>query len=115
MSWRTVTIAALAILLVGCTVIPKALNTQEASWDGNQQNSGELGWFTNSAGVVQQVVSPHWRERYNGLIAEFGDRFSPRTSADAGLTAFTNGTWLVDDEHLGKFTRMNVWRLQRPP
>lgn len=97
-----------AVLLVsGCTstVTPKAVKESQASFDGNAQNSGFLGW-TNHFGVI----TAHAHERYQQLIATYGNRFEPKLAGDAGTTAFTNGTYLIDKEHLVDFGEMELWK-----
>ena len=109
----------LAALIAGCstTVTPKAFQDQTASYDGGQLNSGLIGFYTNDARVVSMVVTPHFRDRYNAMIPTFGTNFQPALKLDAGIEPFTNGTSLLDLEHLVKFTTMNRWRKQslNPP
>jgi hypothetical protein len=101
--------------LTGCTVSRPAIDTTLPSFDGSAMNSGMVGWHTNGE-TIQLIVTPHWRERYTNLVANFGGRFHPPlVDPQRGLTPFTNGTWLVDDEHLSKFNTMNRWRRERPP
>jgi hypothetical protein len=97
----------LGILLVaGCTVRPVAVRSSQASFDGNQQNSGLIGY--DAAG--NRIVTPHLRERFNGLVATYGNRFSPPVTADAGVTATATNTFLIDQQHWSYFLTMNRWR-----
>lgn len=99
---------AIALVLVGCTVTPKAIRIGAPSWDGSQQNSGLLGQLDDRSGVI----TAHGRDRYNALVDVYGSKFVPTVTRDAGVTAFTNGTWRIDPEHLVKFATMNRWRKQ---
>lgn len=98
-------------LLAGCTVIPKPFEAPTASFDGGEQNSGFLGSLPDHDGVI----TPHARDRYNELVKTFGTRFQPPLTLDAGVSAYTNGTFRIDPEHLVKFATMNRWRRERPP
>lgn len=99
--------------LAGCagTVRPGTAHAKTASWDGNEQNSGFLG-FDPLTG--NGVMTPHARERYNGLIASYGGRFTPALHQDAGLWPTGTNTFLIDAEHLADFARMNRWRRGAP-
>lgn len=103
------TFACLALVVaVGCTVIPKRLESRAASFDGGQQNSGLVAQLADRSAII----TTHARDRYNGLIEIYGRKFSPPLQRDAGVTAYTNGTWCIDAEHLVKFATMNRWRKQ---
>lgn len=112
-------VTAAICLLCSCstTVTPKAFDDQTPSYDAGQLNSGLIGFYTNEAGVVSMVVTPNFRDRYNAVIPTLGTNFHPALKADAGIYPFTNGTSLLDLEHLVKFTTMNRWRKQslKPP
>lgn len=88
------------------TVTPKIVRDSTASFDGNAQNSGFLGYTEDGYGVITEKA----RKRYNALIKTYGKRYPVTLKPDAGLKAFTNGTWLIDNEHDVKATEMNLWR-----
>ena len=90
----------------GLTVTPREVRDTVASFDGNAQNSGFLGYTPEGIGVI----TPHARERYNDATQLYGDRFTPKLVRDAGLTPFTNGTWLIDNEHDVKAREMFRWQ-----
>lgn len=101
----------LGILLIGCgTVIPKPVQANVASYDGDVQNSGLVS-LTNSNGVMVAIITPHARDRYNGLIAIFGTNFIPPITLDAGITP-APPNFRIDAEHLVDFMRMNRWHHQ---
>lgn len=109
MNWlnKILGVGAAAVLLVACanTVVPKPTRDNMASYDGTNQNSGFVGYLPNGAGEI----TPHARDRYNGLIAVYSKRFLPPLTPDAGLK--THGeNWEIDPEHLVKFMQMNRWR-----
>ncbi len=104
---------SLIVLLVafamggGCagTVTPKVVTSTQASFDGNEQNSGVISVQPNG-----YVVTAHFRDRYNALIADYGTAFTPPLSHDAGIARLTDYTWLIDREHMIKMIEMNTWR-----
>jgi hypothetical protein len=110
---KSALIAPLVILNIclvsGCisTVAPRPLQSTAASFDGDQANSGFIGFGPDGAAYI----TSHARDRYNGLIALYGRRFVPALQPDAGVRpGQTNGTWRIDAEHLADFARMNRWR-----
>lgn len=106
----------LLILMLFCTVastcrhpiIPDPLNMPGASWDGNNRNSGFLGWYTNNTGIIYGVLTPRARERYNGLIDEYGNRFIPPLKKDYGIINNTTN-FFITSEALYDFIKMNRW------
>jgi len=101
-------VVALTFCSVSCstTVAPRAANDVVASFDGGVQNSGFIGFTEDGSGVITQ----HAKDRYNGLIGIYGNKFIPVLVTDEGVNAYTNGTYLIDAEHLVKFGTMNQWR-----
>lgn len=103
-----------AALSSSCTKIPKPISTPTASFDGGVQNSGYIGFYTNATGETWMVITPRKRETYNALIPKYGKEFArPLTVPDEGLTPFTNGTSLLDLEHVVKLNMMLRWKRQR--
>lgn len=75
------------MILVGCTtVIPPTVVSEGASFDNGLRNSGLIGFTTNSVGYVQVIVTPHARDRYNGLAEKYGNRIIPPVVANYGVT-----------------------------
>lgn len=108
-------VGLLALLLAGCswlTVRPDPLRLPGPSVDGDDWNSGLLGYVTNEAGVVRLAVTPRLRARYHAMLSNYSARLAPAPAPDAGLTPYTNGTWLMNDEATRRFLDMNRWRLQ---
>lgn len=117
-AWSLILLAlALAALLffTGCTttVTPKIPHAAQASFDGDQQNSGFLG--KDALGF--EIITAHARDRYNGLIETYGRGFSPALKPDDGVTPNPDspGTFRIDREHLIKFATMNRWRREGRP
>jgi hypothetical protein len=110
----------LALFFAGCTVTPKQVHSSRPSLDGNAETSGVYAdpanpdkAATTPAGDL--VVSPHWRDRYNGLVLVYGGQFKPPLIVDAGIKPATN-LWAVDRQHFRYFETMNRWRKEgRPP
>lgn len=99
-------IAILAAALCGCTIVtPHTVNSSAYSFDGTNQNSGVIGFVGEQA-----EVTPHWRDRYNGMIAVYSKRFLPPLVPDYGLTPTATNTFLVTPEAYRDFVKMNRWR-----
>lgn len=94
-------------LLSGCssTVKPVKIAPAVASMDGNQQNSGFIAFNKDGSGVI----TPHARDRYNGLVEKYGNRFLPPLGKDSGVKP-VGDVFEIDAEHLAKFMTMNRWR-----
>lgn len=106
--WRmAVFCAAAAVIICGCarTVAPRPVADQTASWDGNEQNSGFIGYAPDGSGII----TSHAQARYNALVVLFGSRFVPPLRPGDGLKATGTNTWMIDAQHLEYFTRMNRW------
>ncbi len=101
-----------AVLLVsalttgcGTTVQPDIVTPSVASYDGNVQNSGII-MSTNSG----FVVTSHFRERHNALIAIYGGDFSPHLKPDHGIAPMGDDRWLISKQAMVDFLAMNTWR-----
>lgn len=100
-------IAILAAALCGCTTVtPHTVNSSAYSFDGTNQNSGVIGERDD----FMVEVTPHWRDRYNGMIAVYSKRFLPPLVPDYGLTPTATNTFLVTPEAYRDFVKMNRWR-----
>jgi hypothetical protein len=87
------------------TVVPKPVAPVAASFDGNDQTSGVLG--SNANGFV---VTNHFRDRYNALVAIYGRDFAVPLTPDAGFVSIEDERWLVDRQHLAQFLEMQAWQ-----
>jgi hypothetical protein len=99
-------LSVLCVLCCACTVTPRTIKDSGASFDGNDRNSGFIAYAPDGAGII----TPRARGRYNGLVANYGTRFSPPLKLDDGLRATTTNTFLIDAEHLVDFGVMTGWR-----
>lgn len=117
--WPNSTAAALsaALLICGCakTIIPKPVVEQQASWDGNEQNSGFLGFTADGHGIL----TGHARDRYNALIDLYGKDFHPPLEHDAGIGTAPPASGIpafsIDGQHLEYFLQMQRrYRSGRP-
>jgi hypothetical protein len=100
-------VALASLLLVGCTstVTPKQVRASVASFDGNGATSGVYKATDGTWAITESA-----RARYNGLVATYGNRFTPTLIFDAGLDTLTNGLYQIDNEHLVKFGKMTLWK-----
>jgi hypothetical protein len=100
----------LGMLLSACgTVIPPLVESSTASYDGKDLDSGVIALVPGG-----QLVTPHWRDRYNGMITVYGKRFTPALETDDGIVPAGPGDnasqYFIDNEHAVKFDQMNEWR-----
>lgn len=107
---RTNLCAVLLIALTACTVTPRTVSDGGPSFDGAVRNSGFIGYDANGYGII----TPNARERYNGLVLEYGNRYLPALVPDAGIQPTTTNTYLIDPEHLVDFMEMTTWRKTKP-
>jgi hypothetical protein len=100
-------IAAWLFLLFGCvsTTVPQRVEASQASFDGGAQNSGII--LSTATGFV---VTTHFRERYNAMIAVYGGDFVPPLKPDAGIAPIGEDRWLISKEGMVRFVEMNTWR-----
>ncbi len=99
----------LALVPACSTVTPPQVKAATASYDAGEPNSGFLGFTADGGGLI----TPHARDRYNALIALYGDRFLPALKPDAGVVA-QGDVFKIDAEHLVKFATMNRWHKSGP-
>lgn len=99
--------------LNGCTstVAPKLASSAQASFDQGGQNSGILGLAGNDG----FWVTPHFVDRYNGLISAYGNRFSPPLNPSQGVYSTPTNTFIVCASAMEHFATMNRWRKQGAP
>lgn len=95
------------LVLPGCnsTVVPTPVKVEEASFDGNEQNSGVIA--STSAGYI---VTENFRARYNLLVARYGRDFEPALKPDGGLEPAGESRWLISKQAMVWFLTMNQWR-----
>jgi hypothetical protein len=101
-------VALISVLsTTGCatTVTPAPVVSQQASYDGNAQNSGII--MSTATGFV---VTAHFRARYNSLIATYGGDFKPALKPDAGIAPIGEDRWLISKQAMIDFLEMNAWR-----
>ena len=104
-------VLGIALVLSGCasTVAPDTVQAAQASFDGGEKTSGIL-----SAVKGGFVVTAHFRDRYNALVATYGESFAPALKPDAGITLTQllslppRDQWQIDAEHMVDFVRMNT-------
>jgi hypothetical protein len=94
-------------LLSGCasTTTPETHAPQQASWDGNEQNSGIIRYTPDGF-----LVTASFHDRYNELVAAYGKTYKPALQQDSGMRPAPDGLWLIDAEHLQRFVEMNLKR-----
>lgn len=91
----------------GCTIAPRQIVYAKPSFDENNvANSGMLGMAAGGSEIIRASV----RSNYNALITIYGTRYLPALRADDGITAYTNGTYLMDRTHLTGYLEMCVWK-----
>jgi hypothetical protein len=114
-------LAIVAVILIACAMLtgcgpvtPPLVIGSAASYDGRDLNSGVIAEIPGG-----QLVTPHWRDRYNAMIALYGKRFAPPLRPDDGILPVAPGDhaaqYFIDNEHAVKFDLMNEWRKASAP
>jgi len=117
------TLLAMAVLMIfaaACTVVPVTPHSNQASFDGNHQDSGLIAFQADGSAVL----TAHAHDRYTNLLAVYGSRLQlPPKYPEEGMFQ-TNGTfagygtnvpvWIMDGQHLDYFKAMNRWRKAVP-
>lgn len=110
-------IAACAIIVCSCagcaaTVIPTIPTATQASFDGNAQTSGLIGFDAEGNGII----TGHARDRYNALVGDYGAAFKPAVKADEGIAPIpATDTFTIDGQHLVYFATMTRWHREGRP
>jgi hypothetical protein len=111
------TAVVLVAVLSGCTgggapeqkietVAPAPIVSTQASFDGNAQNSGYLGY--NEHGFL---VTPGYLQRYDALLETYGSRLTPkRAPGDREGISEEPPNYRITGEVRMRFWRMNQWR-----
>jgi hypothetical protein len=111
---RVIQVLALAsaLLLTGCTstVTPKPVQSSQPSFDGNIQTSGVLGRLPDGS----WVVTPHWLERYQAMIRDYGAYFAPPLKPANGVSLGW-GLVTASSQAVTDFETMNRWRKAGKP
>jgi hypothetical protein len=100
-------LALLALSLApGClTQVPTQRSGEVASFDGNEQTSGIINSIPEG-----YVVTARFRDRYNALVAKYGNQWTPELQPDAGMRPFVPGErWVIDRQHMVAFLTLNTW------
>lgn len=95
------------LLVSGCAgkIAPEVVRAQEASYDGNEQNSGVI--LSVPSGFL---VTGHFRIRYNALILLYGGDFKPVLKPDQDIAPAGEDRWLISKQGMVNFLEMNTWR-----
>lgn len=101
-------VALISVLTTtGCvgTVVPAPVESAQASFDGSEQNSGVI--MSVPSGFV---VTSHFRERYNALIAIYGGDFKPPLKPDSQVAPIGEDRWLLGKQGMSDMLLMNAWQ-----
>ena len=96
-----------SFLIGGCvnTVTPNKVETHQTAFSGNSTNGGFVGFTADGFGILTSGKTAE----YNALIEIYGKKFLPPIHENFGITAFTNGTYLITREGLSDFVQMKQW------
>jgi hypothetical protein len=113
---KTITLLLALLLLCGCgmtkTVVPIPVEATQASFDGNEQNSGIIGIHPSGG----YEVSARFFSRYQELVDMYGESYHPRLQPNSGIRVIhllsdpPKEVIIIDKEHMIKFIEMNTWR-----
>ena len=112
--WMLALFMALSLLILGLfagcasTVTPEPVPiTKEVAFDGAEQNAGIVAVQADGAFIVTERV----RARYNALIAEYGTKFLPVLTPDAGITpAAEANRFTMTAAAMADYATMVQWR-----
>lgn len=112
--WMLALFMALSLLILGLfagcasTVTPEPVPiTSEIAFDGAEQNAGIVAVQADGSFVVTDRV----RARYNILIGEYGAKFLPPLTPDAGLVPLPEpNRYAMTAAALADYATMVQWR-----
>jgi hypothetical protein len=107
---------AICVGVFGCahkdaTIAPQIVHSTQASYSGNEQNSGMP--VAPKVGEQGFQVNQDWIDAYDALLAKFGGRlFPPRKSGDRDGIAKEDGAgyYRITDAVLERYDNMNAIR-----
>ena len=112
---RHLATAACACMLFACmpgctaTITPGEVRASAPSYDGTEQNSGILACTRDATGnVTGWTVTARARDRYNALIAQQGNQWTPPIVSDYGVMPNPDGTYHMTNEAMTKFIVMTT-------
>ncbi len=112
--WKLIAVSCFAVgVLCGCitsTVVPdKVVPTKPAVSQTGKADGGVISFEHNpDKSIKSALIVPDLRERYNMLIAKYGNRFMPALTPDAGIEK-VGDVYRIDAYHFGKIATMNRW------
>jgi len=83
--------------------IKKIIKDQEASFDGNEQNSGIIDFVKEEGWLVTKRTA----EKYNFLIEKYGKTITPPIEKNFGLTRKDENLYVLTQEAMVNFALMN--------
>lgn len=84
------------------TIIPALVVDQEPSWDGNEQNSGLLGYVEGKG----FLLTPDAAKRYTELTKKYGANRVPPLAEGEGLVA-EGDKFYLSNQYMVEFVVMN--------
>lgn len=99
-------LAFLVLVVGGCTTVaPLPVQSLAViAFDGGAQTGGVIDVLPGGG----FVVTAHLRDRYNSLIAKYGNQFVPALVPDHGI-ARSDDRWTMTPEAMVDFITMNQW------
>lgn len=105
-------ILLVSLLAVGCTVTPRTVKDAGASFNGNERNSGLIGFLPDGSALI----TPTAKARYDFLAIKYGKRFYPPLAEGFGTKKTSTNTYIITAEALVDFGVMsNLQRLEIKP
>jgi hypothetical protein len=102
----TVVFATMLFICASCsTVVPKGVESSGASFDGNERNSGVIGWTAQGL-----LITPRAMARYDDLVSVYGRDYQPAISQGHGAARQPDGNYVLTREAAAKFDEMSRWR-----
>jgi hypothetical protein len=108
----TYLLLSIAVLCGGCGSI---VNPDVADHIEKKEETPSFDQGGRNSGIISEyeggfIVTPHFRDRYNGMIKTYGDKFTPSLKKDKGISPRRDGNYFIDQQHMVYFLDMNAWR-----
>lgn len=84
------------------TVTPPPIVDTQPSWDGNEQNSGILGFIDNEGFLITKNAA----DRYTNLTVKYGKDRNPPLSKGQGLVP-KGDNFILPNQYMVEFIAMN--------
>jgi len=94
--------AAVSLALASCAPVPVVHERETISFSGNVQDAGIVSFLPGGGLEITREA----RERFNALVAGYGDRFRPPIGQDFGISEIGEGRYSLTFQGAEKWHSM---------